>query len=62
MPCATLAATRGGGKNCVSFAAAGSTADWRTECNTYRPHSALDKLSPAEFAAQWRHTNQPQLS
>jgi hypothetical protein len=31
-------------------------ADWRIEYNTYRPHSALDGLTPAEFADQWRRT------
>ena len=33
--------------------------DWRTEYNTYRPHSALDGLTPADYAKQWRQTNQP---
>jgi putative transposase len=37
-------------------------ADWRIENNTYRPHSALGMLTPAEFADQWRRTKQPQLS
>jgi transposase InsO family protein len=37
-------------------------ADWRIEYNTYRPHSALDMLTPAEFADQWRMTNPPKLS
>jgi putative transposase len=37
-------------------------ADWREEYNTYRPHSALDMLTPAEFAARWRTENQPALS
>ena len=32
--------------------------DWRTEYNTYRPHSALDGLTPADYAEQWRQTNQ----
>jgi putative transposase len=36
-------------------------ADWREEYNTYRPHSALDMLTPVEFAEQWR-TNQLQLT
>jgi transposase InsO family protein len=36
-------------------------ADWREEYNTYRPHSALRMLTPAEFARQWR-TNPPKLS
>lgn len=27
--------------------------DWRIEYNTYRPHSALDGLTPAEFAQCW---------
>src|SRR4051812_43257856 len=26
---------------------------WRIEYNTYRPHSALDGLTPAEYAATW---------
>lgn len=37
-------------------------ADWRNEYNTYRPHSALGMLTPAEFARQWRARHQPQLS
>jgi putative transposase len=37
-------------------------ADWRIEYNTYRPHSALGMLTPAELADHWRQTNQPQLS
>jgi len=36
-------------------------ADWRTEYNTYRPHSALGMLSPLEFAQRWTQ-HQPQLS
>ena len=36
--------------------------DWQIEYNTYRPHSALGMLTPAEFADHWRQTNQPQLS
>ncbi len=36
-------------------------ADWRSEYNEYRPHSALGMLSPVEFARQWR-INQPQRS
>jgi transposase InsO family protein len=31
-------------------------AAWRTEYNTYRPHSALDGLTPDEYHRQW--TNQ----
>jgi putative transposase len=37
-------------------------ADWRTEYNTYRPHSALDMLTPAELADHWTRTNPPKLS
>ena len=37
-------------------------ADWRIEYNTYRPHSALSMLTPAEFADQCRRTNPPKLS
>ena len=37
-------------------------ADWRIEYNTYRPHSALDMLTPADFADHWRPTNPPKLS
>lgn len=37
-------------------------ADWRIEYNTYRPHSALRGLTPAEYADQWKRTNQPSLS
>jgi transposase InsO family protein len=33
--------------------------DWRVEYNTYRPHSALNMLTPAEFADHWRQTNHP---
>jgi putative transposase len=36
-------------------------ADWRTEYNSYRPHSALRMLTPAEFARHWR-INPPKLS
>jgi putative transposase len=35
--------------------------DWREEYNTYRPHSALEMLTPSEFAERWR-TNQLQLT
>ena len=35
---------------------------WRIEYNTYRPHSALDGLTPAEYAATWTHTTHPALS
>jgi len=31
--------------------------DYRIEYNTYRPHSSLGQLTPAEFAERW-HTNQ----
>ncbi len=34
-------------------------ADWREECNDYRPHSALGMLTPTEYARQWR-TNHPE--
>jgi putative transposase len=36
-------------------------ADWRSEYNNDRPHSALGMLTPTEFHRRWR-TNQPQLS
>jgi putative transposase len=35
---------------------------WRIEYNTYRPHSALAGLTPAEYAATWTSTTQPALS
>jgi putative transposase len=35
---------------------------WRIEYNTYRPHSALDGRTPAEYAANWTSTNHPALS
>jgi transposase InsO family protein len=33
---------------------------WRVEYNTYRPHSSLDGLTPAEYAEHWT-INQPTL-
>jgi len=33
---------------------------WRVEYNTYRPHSSLGGLTPAEYAERWT-TNQPAL-
>jgi putative transposase len=35
--------------------------DWRNEYNTWRPHSSLGGLTPTEYAAQCRHTNQHPL-
>jgi putative transposase len=32
---------------------------WRTEYNSYRPHSALDGLTPDEYHRQWTNQNQP---
>jgi putative transposase len=37
-------------------------ADWREEYNTYRPHSALGMLTPAEFAVRWRAERPLQLT
>ncbi len=36
-------------------------ADWRSEYNEYRPHSALGMLTPVEFTRRWR-INQAQRS
>lgn len=35
--------------------------DWRIEYNTFRPHSALGGLTPAEFAKRWAHEHQQEL-
>ena len=34
---------------------------WRTEDNPYRPHSALDGFTPADYAQRWA-SQQPALS
>lgn len=34
--------------------------DWRNEYNTYRPHSALNGLTPAEYATRGRENEQNQ--
>ena len=31
--------------------------DWRVEYNTWRPHSSLGNLTPAEYAANWTTHN-----
>jgi putative transposase len=36
--------------------------DWRIDYNTNRPHTAHGELTPAEFAAAWTITNQPQVA
>ena len=36
--------------------------DWRIDYNTNRPHTAHGDLTPAEFAAAWTITNQPQVA
>ena len=38
------------------------TEAWRMEYNTYRPHSALGGLTPAEYAARWTNQHQQSLS
>ena len=35
---------------------------WRTEYNTYRPHSSLGDLTPAEYAATWTSNTPTELS
>jgi transposase InsO family protein len=35
---------------------------WRIEYNTYRPHSSLGGLTPAEFKRKWIDQNQPACS
>jgi transposase InsO family protein len=37
-------------------------ADWTTEHNDYRPHSAVGMLAPIEFARRWRTNDQLQLT
>jgi len=37
-------------------------ADWRNDYNTYRPHSALVMLTPAEYANEWAKNNPTRLS
>ena len=32
--------------------------DWRIDYNDNRPHSALGKLTPTEFAQRWKNRNQ----
>jgi transposase InsO family protein len=32
---------------------------WRIEYNTYRPHSALDGLTPSEVRAAWNTEHKP---
>jgi putative transposase len=38
------------------------TDDWRIDYNYNRPHSALNGLSPTEYAQAWTTRNQPQLA
>lgn len=35
---------------------------WRTEYNEERPHSSLDYMTPAEYAAHYRHSGRPTAS
>ena len=34
--------------------------DWRLDYNNHRPHSALDGLTPTEYAGKWTNHYQPQ--
>lgn len=34
---------------------------WRVEYNTFRPHSALDGLTPDQYAKTWTQQQQPKL-
>lgn len=44
------------------FEACRDTAEWRADYNEFRPHSALGKLTPSEFAERYKINPPSELS